>query len=282
MSSTRAAAGVLPTLDIGASRAPVADGRHRRVLQAWHDDEGRLVASGGHDHGSWWMDWPGLGTYIFGREGSVTAYPAAAGLEDRLQDSFLRGVLPVVLLSRGFEAFHASAVADDRGVVMLCATSGTGKSTMALALDAEGLPQWADDTVVYHLPGDHPVALRLPFPVRVDDAARRAMSSPRDGAPAPEAESRPLTRIYHLVRDSGLDPRRPRCSPIPPAARFERLLAHAHPFDMGPESRRRDFIAALLSVARTADTWECRFAPSLDALPALARSVRQHIDQAAQ
>jgi len=274
MSTPRADAGVLPALDIGAARA-FAGGRPRLVVQSWHDGDGRLVATGGRDHGSWWMDWPALGTYVFGEEGGVTAYPAAAGLEDRLRDSFLRGVVPVVLLSRGFEAFHASAVADADGVVMFCATSGTGKSTLAFAVAGERLVQWADDTVVYHLPGSHPVAIRLPFSARVDDSVLGSLKTA--GAAAPAVETRPLRRIYHLVRDAERDPHEPLFSPLPPLARFERLLAHAHPFDMGPEARRRAFIAALMTVAQTVSTWECRFAPSLEALPALAHAVRTHI-----
>jgi len=98
------------------------------------------------------------------------------------------------------------------------------------------------------------------------------------GAPAAGPDRRPLTRIYHLVRDERLDPRKPAFSPVRPAARFERLLAHAHPFEMGPEERRRAFVEALLQMAQLTDCWECRFAPSLADLPSLAGAVRRHME----
>jgi hypothetical protein len=274
MTRMHAETGVLPSLDIGPSRAPGA--LPGQPSQTWYDGLGRLVARGGRHDGSWWMEWPGLGTYTFGEDGPVTVHPVAPGLDDRLRDSFSRGVLPVVLLGRGFEALHASAVEGPEGVIALCAASGTGKSTLALALAGNGLAHWADDTVVYHLPDHHAVTVRLPCVPRINDTPR---APARDaGAPPAAGERRPMSRVYHLVRDERLDPREPVFSPVPPATRFERLLAHAHPFDMGSEERRRAFISTLLEVARDIDQWECRFAPSLEALPALARAVTHHIE----
>jgi hypothetical protein len=279
MSQPRAANDVLPVLDTVAPRdARDTDDPPGPVLQRWLDGAGRLVASGGRDAGSWWMHWTGLGTFSFGLEGPVTVRPAAPGLDDRLADSFVRGVVPVVLLARGYEALHGSAVADARGVVAFCASSGTGKSTIALALASGGLKHWADDTVVYHLPAEHPVVLRLPSPVRVDDSARAALQSP-DGD-ADTAPERPLRRVYHLVRDPAVDPSRPSIVPIPAVSRFDRLLAHAHPFDLDGDARRRRFIEAVLTVAARVDTWECRFAPSLPALPSLARALCAHVESA--
>jgi hypothetical protein len=169
-------------------------------------------------------------------------------------------------------------VADTRGVVALCASSGTGKSTVALALGTGGLRHWADDTVVYHLPADDPVVVRLPCPVRVDAEARAALGSA--AIDADPADERPLRRIYHLVRDPGLDPARPSITPVAAAARFDRLLAQAHPFDLDGETRRRRFIEALLRVSAKVDAWELRFAPSLAALPTLARTLRAHMESA--
>ena len=266
-------------MDIVAPRqASPSDEPPGPVLQRWLDGAGRLVASGGRDAESWWMHWAGLGTFSFGSEGPVRVRPVALGLDDRLEDTFVRGVVPVVLLARGCEAFHGSAVADDRGVVAFCASSGTGKSTIAIALSTEGLRHWADDTVAWCLPADHPVALRLRCPVRVDERARAALAPTPGGSDT--ADERPLRRIYHLVRDSGLDPSRPSIAPIPPRARFDRLLAHAHPFDLDGEARRRRFIEAVLAVAARVDMWECRFAPSLAALPTHARALRAHVESA--
>jgi hypothetical protein len=274
MTRMHAEAGVLPLLDIGPPRAPVA--LLGEPSQMWYDGLGRLVARGGRHDGSWWMEWPGLGTFTFAEDGPVIVHPVAPGLDDRLRDSFSRGVLPVALLGRGFEALHASAVEGPDGVVALCATSGTGKSTLALALAGEGLAHWADDTVVYHLPDHHAVSVRLPCVPRIDDVPRARAGDA--GVAAAAGDRRPLVRVYHLVRDGQLDPREPVFSRVPHAKRFERVLAHAHPFEMGSEARRRAFISTLLEVARGIDQWECRFAPSLEALPALARAFGRHIE----
>jgi hypothetical protein len=277
MTGMHADADVLPDLDIGAPRAPALS-TLLQPSQAWHDGLGRLVARGGCHEGTWWMEWPGLGTFTFGEDGPVSVHPIAPGLEERIRDSFVRGVLPVVLLGRGFEALHASAVNGPHGVVALCATSGTGKSTLAIALNDEGLAHWADDTVVYHLPDRRAVTLRLPCVPRISDVPRAPVNTARPPAAGPDR--RPLRRVYHLVRDERLDPRQPAFFPVRHAAKFERLLAHAHPFEMGPAERRRAFVEALLQMAQLTDCWECRFAPSLTHLPSLAGAMRRHIESA--
>ena len=45
---------------------------------------------------------------------------------------------------------------------------------------------------------------------------------------------------------------------------------------MGDEDRRRAFIENLMTLARHVEVCECRFAPDLAALPALAESLRDH------
>ena len=82
-----------------------------RSRQTWRDNNGRLVATGGHEGQSWWMDWPGLATFRFGEQGPVVAAPVTHNRDVEIRDVFVRGVLPVVLLARGCEALHASAVA---------------------------------------------------------------------------------------------------------------------------------------------------------------------------
>ena len=273
----------IPRLHIGVPdpiRGQVSPGA---VLQQWLDHEGRLIATGGRHGDTWWMRWQALATFWFSDTGVVRAEPVRNGLEPELRDSFVRGVIPVVLLARGYEALHASAVVVPQGVVALCGTSGTGKSTTALAIAAQGARHYSDDTVVYQVVDGQGIAARLPFPVRVDDSARdvvESMNHFRFGAAPGSREITPLHRIYHLVRDSSVPADAPRFSPIPPATRFEILLAHSHPFDMGGDDRRRAFIEHLMTVARTVDVWECRFRPSLADLPALAGSIRQHAEHA--
>lgn len=273
----RAVPAELPELVIDRAHAALAhDVEPGPVRQTWLDNDGRLVATGGYDRGLWWMRWSGLAVYRFGESGAASAVPAPQASDADLHDIYVRGVLPVVLLARGCEALHASAIEADGGVAAFCATSGTGKSTLALAASAAGARQFADDVLVYRWVGDQPVAISLPFPVRVDPAIHQAGEA---RSPAVRVEPRrhaPLRRVYQLRRDAGLDPGEPRFTPVPPERRFELLLAHAHPFEMGPAARHRQFLEGLMRLARTVEVWQCAFAPSVGALPVLAARVSAH------
>lgn len=262
---------VVPRLDITGPPDigdPAITGR--RVLQTWRDGAGNLVAFGGREGAECWMHWPGLGTFSFELEGPVRAAPVREGLDARLTDTFVRGVLPVVLLARGHEAFHASAVADAHGVTLLCATSGTGKSTLAIALAAAGLRPWADDTVVYRVVAGTPIARRVPFRPRIDDVPVSQTFRIEEGA---HPDALPVRRVYLLSRVPSLDPDRPRLLSVEPTTRFARLLAHAHPVDMHGPERQRSFIEAVMRVAATAEMSELQFAPSLQALPRLCQVI---------
>jgi len=253
------------------------------VLQQWRDHEGRLIATGGRRGDTWWMHWQTLATFWFGEHGSVRAEPIRNGLDGELRDSFVRGVIPVVLLARGFEALHASAILVRQGVVALCGTSGTGKSTTALAIASLGPRHYSDDTVIYEVIEGKAFTSALPFPVRIDTTARQILGDPprtvRFGEPRIESRSEPLHRVYHMVRDASLPRAHPAFVPVSPARRFEVLLTHSHPFDMGGDARRRAFIEHLMAIAQTVDVWECRFAPSLPDLLALAAAIREHAEQ---
>jgi len=266
----------IPALEIGAVRPhKVPPGV---PLQTWRDTLGRVIATGGRDQDSWWMHWPGLATFRFGERGSVRAEPAQHGVEALIEDVFVRGVTPVVLLARDCEGLHASAVLGRRGLIAFCADSGTGKSTLALALSAAGLPQFADDTVMYRATSGTLRAFSLKFPPRVDEEARRAIDAVPGGVPrqvAPRTTA-PFAVIYELVRDRGLNPGSPQIEDVPPTRRFETLLAHAHPFELAAESRRRLFMERLLQLARTTEVCRVRFAPDLTALSRLVSAVRRH------
>jgi hypothetical protein len=271
------ATGVTPRLDVSTSawHPVLPDGGP--VRQHWRDADGSLVATGGADHDGWWMHWPALGTYVFGESGPVVAYPCPGSNRGALLDSYTRGVVPVVMLARGCEALHASAVLTAAGVVAFCALSGTGKSSLALALAVRGLPLWADDTVALAPDGDDVESVALPFPVRADDAVRTALGRPAEWPSVEPGGRRPLCRVYFLTRDVTLDARCPELTPLSGGSRFERLLAHAHPFDLASDRRRRVMIERLLIIAGAIPMYELRFAPSLGHLPLLARSVSAHL-----
>src|SRR5690606_18526516 len=90
-----------------------------------------------------------------------------------IQDSYQRCVLPLVLQAAGTEVLHASAVLTPRGVLALCAESGTGKSTLAYGLSRRGYPLWADDAVAFEADETCTNAMPLPFALRLQrDAVR--------------------------------------------------------------------------------------------------------------
>jgi hypothetical protein len=60
----------------------------------------------------------------------------------------LRRALPYLSALEGRLVLHAACVAFPAGAVVFCADARTGKSTLALALDAAGLPVLGDDHVV--------------------------------------------------------------------------------------------------------------------------------------
>ena len=271
---------LLPRLEVDF-REPMQSGDPGPVLQRWEDNDRRLIATGGGSPDDWWVHWHGLATFRFGKAGSVSARLVDPAFEPQVRDIFSRAIVPMALLARGFEALHASAVIAARGVVGLCGLSGTGKSTLAMALSIHaGLSHFADDALVYGVAGGEPIALRIPFPVRVEAAARVAADNGGTSPPsAGHTDRRELWRIYQLVRDQSLDPSFPSFAPVPSENRFTLLLSHAHPFDLAGPHRRRQFVENVMALARQVDVWECRFAPGLAALPALARAVRDHMNQ---
>ena len=274
-------AGVIPALRVvsAGSARPGAD--TPPVVQQWHDVDGQLVAWGGALGGRWAMHWPGLGTYQFGPFGDVDVFPAPGADREALHDSFIRGVLPVVLVGREHEALHASAIGAGGHVIAFCARSGVGKSSLALGLAARGRSHWADDTVLLTAEPGTPQSWSLPFPSRVDAGARQALGLTERQVPrVPTGVIAPLSRVYLLSRDPALDPAAPVIEDLASPTLFERLLAHAHPFELGGAERRRRMIERLMSVAGSVPGFEIRFAPSLAALPALVDAVGRHIDSA--
>jgi hypothetical protein len=273
-------AGAIPALRVVSTGSAWAGGDTPTVVQQWHDVDGRLVAWGENLGGRWAMHWPGLGTYQFGPFGNVEVFPAPGADLAALQDSFVRGVLPVVLLGREHEALHASAVEASGQVIAFCARSGVGKSSLALGLAARECTHWADDTVVLSgEPADTPQALSLPFPPRVDAGAREALGLGERPVPRiPPGTTAPLSRVYLVTRDLTLDPAEPVIDGLESSTLFERMLAHTHPFDLGGAQRRRRMIERLLAIARDVSGYEIRFAPSLAALPTLIDVVARHLE----
>lgn len=95
--------------------------------------------------GRFLIDVPDVARFLVteGRQIVVEAAPGAA--HDDLVAYLLGSALAAVLQQRRILPLHASAVRTDHGAVLIAASSGVGKSTLAAALQARGMAQMSDD-----------------------------------------------------------------------------------------------------------------------------------------
>ena len=177
----------------------------------------------------------GVGTFTFEDAAhEVVAYPEADVDADLVTDAYRRTVLPLALQALGSEVLHASAVRTPSGVVALCGVSGTGKSTIALALSRRGYPLWADDAVELRIDGAAVDALPLPFRLRLKNESLAHFGG---GAPTElvEPEAGVLSAVVVLERGTDVTLRA-----VDAAEAFTLVLTHAYCFDLDEEQRKRE------------------------------------------
>jgi hypothetical protein len=181
---------------------------------------------------------------------------------DFIWDTYHHTVLPLILPALGLQVIHASAVTSSRGVVALCGVSGAGKSTLAVGLARRGYAIWADDAVAVDTAGCQPVAVPLPFTIRLRSDSARFFS--RGGAPSGpiaadplRAEPAPLALLCLLER-----------APDAAAVAVERLdaasacraaLAHAYCFSVKDPAHKRRTIERYLKMVARVPAYEFRF-----------------------
>lgn len=192
----------------------------------WEANDG-FVLHGYRAAGHGWVTIPGFAAYRFDREGEVLAENEGVS-EQAILDAWYRSVLPLVLQARGTQVLHASAVACERGVVALCGTSTSGKSTLAWALEGRGYPVLADDALPFTV---DLAATVYPIPHRLrlrPDVLEFHEIVPEEGVRAPDPGPQPLVALITLERgkaESG-------AQPLAPAAAFAALLPHAYCFGL--------------------------------------------------
>jgi len=222
------------------------------------------------------MHWPAIGLFLIDPSSDeVIVHPARSARAADIDDTYVRGVLPVVFLAQGYEALHASAVQIGDRVVAFAAESGTGKSTLAAAVSRIYGAQWADDTTLCWIDSGAPASVALPFPQRIDAPARVALTTiagePRFALPGSSA---PLAAMY-VVKRADLRLGFAEFRRVPEAVAFRRLLAHAHPFEL-TAGRSRQLIERMLLVASRIPVIELRVRSGLQHLPAVASLVSRH------
>lgn len=89
----------------------------------------------------------------------LTAWLPSPSAEDEYRLFLWGTVFGAVAWLNGYFPLHASAVDAGGRAVAFTADSGGGKSTMAAALAAHGMPHVCDDTLALHLTGRGPLAV---------------------------------------------------------------------------------------------------------------------------
>lgn len=278
-----------------APRDPASAGVH-----VWRDVDSRIVAWGYSSGQERWMHWPRLATFRFTAAGSaITAFPAPGANPGHIADTCLRSVVPLALQALGREALHASAVLGPSGVVAFCATSQTGKSTVAFGLARRGFPQWADDAVVVEMADDrrsraeHGIEVSpLPFAVRLRPqtaefyaAGEISMERMTPGVPEPAMRimpartPAPLAVICILERkpaaafSGAVDIRR-----LEASESFVGLLAHAYCFDPADPERKASMLRHYLEIAARVPIFHVTVSDDLSRLPAALDAIARLID----
>lgn len=235
-----------------------------REVNAWRSDGGevfaRLFAGGSHR----WVDWPGLGLFVFSEgTGRVDVWPDAPLPAAAVQDIFDRAILPAALQALGRQALHASGVVIDERALLICGRSGSGKSTIAFSLGCSGHRQIADDAVVLDL-GAGVAALPLAFSPRLRAPSRAHFFGTQDSPAASVPEAVPLAAIVEVRQQADLTT--PAAELVAPAAAFALVLAHAHCFDPGDRAESRRLTEDYARIAAEIPVWTVRYQPGLDRL----------------
>ncbi len=255
-------------------------------VEACHDARGDLLAYCRALNGTLRVDMPDLASFSYERgAANVRAIPYRPLSPAFILDTYHHCVLPLILPALGTEVLHASAVLGAAGVAAFCGPSGTGKSTLAVALARRGYGMWADDAVAVDTAEPEPAAVPLPFTVRLradsarflDAAGERGTSIAADPV---DAQSAPLAVLCMLQRTPDATAtvaiRR-----LEAAAACRAALAHAYCFSVKDVAQKRRTIWNYLTMTGRVPAYEIRFRPGLEHLPAILDAIEAIVGRTA-
>jgi hypothetical protein len=246
------------------------------AVELWRDTEGTVCARSYLRGDCAWIDVLGSGLFRFDLASrKVTASPEAGASADLVSDTYLRVVLPIGLSCCGYEVLHASAVLTGSGVVGFCATSGTGKSTLAAALCRKGHHAFADDALVLDFDARRPeiTALSVPFSLRLKQDSY--LRSTKAGAQCVGTSS-PLAALCVLERGP-LPPSTPQMIRLAPTAAFSALLPHTYHLSLGDPAQKRRILSRYLDLVAQVPVYRLTFAADFSWLQRLAEVVEESI-----
>lgn len=182
----------------------------------------------------------------------------------------------MILQARRTEVLHASAILTNAGVVAFCGESGTGKSTIAVGFGRRGYGVWADDAVAFDMSAASPLAIPLPFRVRLRPraAAFFAQSSSAASVAAPHPE--PLAAVCVLERVSELEGGAV-VERLPSLSAFCALLPHAFCFSLQDPRCKRRMTEHYLQLVERVPCLGIRFRPGLEGLAAILDVIQEGV-----
>lgn len=247
------------------------------------DPDGHPVAFGWRDGEQRWLEVPEVATYGFAPWcDEVRAHSEPAASDEEVMDAFRSIAVPLMLQISGLEVLHASGAVVGPGVVAICAASGTGKTTLACALDRAGHELWSDDAVVLDLrAGQGAVTYRLPFRANVRPETRREFAIREGGEPAPAADlrGRALRAICVLERVPASEPDA-HIERLHPAAALPVLIEHAQRFDLSEADDRDRTVTNYLALASDVPVLRMRLGSGFEKLGAAVAALEHALEQA--
>jgi hypothetical protein len=251
-------------------------------VEACYDARGDLFAYCLAGNGTLRVDLPDLASFSYDRGASHVRATAHRPLSPEfILDTYHHCVLPLILPALGTEVLHASAIVGAAGVAAFCGTSGTGKSTIAIALARRGYPIWADDAVAVDTAEPEPRAIPLPFTVRLRFARFLAASEREIAAGAAPVEMEParLAMLCQLRRTPDATAT-VTVERLEAASACRAALAHAYCFSVKDLARKRRTISNYLTLSARVPAYEVRFRPGFERLPTVIDAIEEIIGRA--
>jgi hypothetical protein len=237
-------------------------------VEVWRHPQGAVAAFGGARDGQYWMQVPGVGAFFFGPDSQpIVAYPEDGVGEGLLRDAFERMVLPMALQALGREVLHASGVVGPRGVLALCAVSGTGKSTLAYGLSRRGHPLWADDAVAFDLGEDSVVTGALPFALQLREPSAAHFAARGEAAPEASVSTLDSARLDAVcVVERVSEPERQGVVRLDPTDAFPAVLSHGYCFTLEDVGRKERMMSTYLELVEVVPVFWLAIGSALEGL----------------
>jgi len=255
-------------------------------VEACHDVRGDLLAYCRAGNGTLRVDLPDLASFFYERgTGHVRAIPHRPLSPGFILETYHHCVLPLILPALGTEVLHASAVVGAAGVAALCGASGTGKSTIAVALARRGYGIWADDAVAVDTAGCEPTAVPLPFTARLRADALRFLGIADEREPSATVTAVDLQQpvplaVLCMLRRAAAATASVAVERLEAAAACREALAHAYCFSVKDPAQKRRTISNYLTMTGRVPAYEIRFRPGLAHLPAVLDAIQEIVDRA--